>query len=176
MRLYFLGNCRGARFPRSHHIDRDISDDHTSRISDCSVCEGSICEISRTRYHYLDTYPSLDQYRSQSQYRPTLGCDPPIRQLWWIITICPHDRCRDTPLYLSPYGVQATESVGDTTSQKTSHVLKKFLLPSTREKEFFYTSICSTTPFLYVPSGFVSCQLIALTGQADIESSTSWFS
>ncbi len=127
MRLHILSDCRGARVFWGHHTDRDISDDHTSRIPHCEVGEGSICEISRTRYHYLDTDPGLDQYRSQSQYRPTHGCDPPIRQLWWIITLRPHDRSRDPPLDLSTYGVQASELVRNPKGQTTSHLLKKSL-------------------------------------------------
>ena len=134
MRFYFLGDCRRTLILRSHHVDRDISDDHSSRIPHCSFSERSICEISRTRYHYLDTHPSVDQYRSQSQYRPTHWRYSSIRQLWWIIIICSDDWCWDTPLDLPTYGIQASESIRNITSQKTSDILKK--IPSEFGRDF----------------------------------------
>ena len=124
MRLHLLSDHWRTRILRSSHTRVYLSRDHISWIPDCSIRQGSLCPISRTRYHSLDTHTGFDQYMSQSQYSPPHWSDSPIYQLWWIVSVFSHDRYRDTPLDLSTYGVSTTESLRYPPCQATSHILK----------------------------------------------------
>jgi hypothetical protein len=134
VRFYLLSDSRRALIVWRIHPDWYVPDDHIPLIPYCSISERSICPVSRTRYHDMDIGTSFDQYMSQSQYSAPHRSHSPIRELWWIITICTHDRCRYTPLNLSAYGIQATESLRYTPREEACHLLKK--IPFEFERDF----------------------------------------